>query len=110
VPYFGAGSEEIANERGDRSVVASIQAHGVGRNLQMFSSNLVVSCPSAGADWEQLLGRTHRQGQQADEVTYEYFDTFDHEVKTAVKDAEYIKGILGQDQRLLYCDKEGIDG
>jgi hypothetical protein len=87
--------------------VASIQAHGTGRNLQMFSRNLVVSCPSAGADWEQLLGRTHRQGQQADEVEYDFFDTFDHEVKTAVKDAAYIKDILGQDQRLLFADREG---
>ena len=71
-PFYGAGdvaAAGILQENGKRTVVASIKAHGTGRNLQAFCRNLVANPPSDGATWEQLLGRTHRQGQEADEVT-----------------------------------------
>ncbi|WP_228556631.1 helicase [Myxococcus sp. AB025B] len=67
VPFYGGGktaSEAILRETGKRSVVASIKAHATGKNLQQFFRNLVVTPPSDGATWEQLLARTHRPGQQ----------------------------------------------
>ena len=58
---------EDANPR-DGSIVVSVQANGEGRNLQAWNDNLVISPPPTGTVWEQLLGRTHREGQRADEV------------------------------------------
>lgn len=69
LPYFGGGPEasaDIIREKGERSIVASIRAHGTGKNLQVFSRNIIVTHPQD--DLEQLLGRTHRQGQEAKEV------------------------------------------
>lgn len=68
--HFGGGpdaSSEILHVDGSASIVASTRAHGTGKNLQMFSRNILVTHPQD--DLEQLLGRTHRQGQQADEVS-----------------------------------------
>ena len=58
---------------GREAVCASPRAHGTGKNLQQFARNLVANPPSDGATWEQLIGRTHRQGQEADEVTVEVY-------------------------------------
>ncbi len=107
-PLYGAGTEAstlILSEKGDRSVVASIRAHGVGKNLQMFSRQLVANPPSDGAAWEQMLGRTHRIGQGADEVTAEVYrhtaelrTAFD----TAISRANYIEATMGTKQKLVY--------
>lgn len=52
-----------------KAIIASRVSNGEGRNLQMFSRNLIVA-PAANAQvMEQLLGRTHRPGQTAHEVT-----------------------------------------
>lgn len=70
LPYFGGGpdaSADIIREKGDRSIVASIRAHGTGKNLQTFAKNIIITHPQD--DLEQLLGRTHRQGQEAKEVS-----------------------------------------
>jgi hypothetical protein len=66
VPYYGAGDDpEAATEP---LIIVAAKAHGTGRNLQRYSRNLVVSPSPSGAFLEQLIGRTHRQGQLADEV------------------------------------------
>jgi hypothetical protein len=66
-PFYEGGDESavaIETERGDRTVIASVNAHGTGRNLQKaFSRQLVTTASSGGNTWEQLLGRTHRPGQ-----------------------------------------------
>jgi hypothetical protein len=53
------------------SIVLSVQANSEGRNLQAWNDNLVISPPPTGTVWEQIIGRTHRQGQEADEVWFE---------------------------------------
>lgn len=107
VPYYGAGKDAevgILRERGERSVVASIAAHGTGRNLQSFSRNLVANVPSDGGRWEQLLGRTHREGQEADEIAVEVY-RHTPELILALDKArslsEYIEGTMGGTQKLL---------
>lgn len=112
LPYFGGGdlaSLEIAKETGARSIVASIKAHGTGKNLQAFSRNLVANSPSDGGAWEQLLGRTHRLGQTAESVSV---DVYRHtpEVARALEDARgfarYRKEVTGAIDRLelaCYC-------
>ncbi|WP_338865536.1 DEAD/DEAH box helicase family protein [Myxococcus stipitatus] len=107
VPFYGGGktaSEDILRETGRRSIVASIKAHATGKNLQQFSRNLVVTPPSDGATWEQLLARTHRPGQLAPCVevdvclhTQDYVSAF----ATARERARFIQQTDGQPQKLL---------
>lgn len=108
-PFFGAGDDSIIDETGDRVVIASLRAHGTGKNLQFaFSKNIVVSCPPSGATWEQLLGRTHRPGQVADEVTVDVFlhtDAMRDAWERAQHDARYIEDTTGQKQKLNYATK-----
>lgn len=49
----------------------SIPAHGTGKNLQAWHHNVVLEPPASAKAWEQLIGRTHRAGQRADEVVVE---------------------------------------
>lgn len=106
-PLFGPGKESsdaLVLERGLRSVVASIRSHGTGKNLQCFSRNLVANTPSDAAVWEQLLGRTHRQGQESDEVsTYVYRHTAVNieALSRAKMLAMYIQETMGGSQKLL---------
>ena len=88
---------------GAERLVISIRAHGTGKNLQMFSRNLVANPPSDGATWEQLLGRTHRAGQVADEVTFDVYrhtESFVNAVDRARDLSQYIEGTFGVTQRL----------
>ena len=103
-PLFGPGAEGILKERGTRTIVASIKAHGTGKNLQGFNRNLVTTSPTSGTVWEQLLGRTHRPGQEADEVTVDvYRHTLEMRsaVNKALRDADYQQTTTGNRQKLL---------
>lgn len=97
------GNARVLALDGSESVVSSIRAHGTGKNLQQFARNLVANPPSSGSEWEQLLGRTHRQGQTADEVTVEVY-RHTEPVRKAVEKArdlsEYIEETFGASQRL----------
>lgn len=104
---YGAGENDIVHENGQRAVVASM-AHHIGKNLQMFDRNLVVSPPTSGTIWEQKIARTHRPGQLSDEVNFwvylhcrESWGSF----MQAQRDSEYIYGTWGQEQRLRIATK-----
>ena len=97
------GNERVIALGGTEAVVASIRAHGTGKNLQQFARNLVANPPSSGSEWEQLLGRTHRQGQVADEVTVEVYRHTEPVVRAVEKArdlSEYIEESFGASQRL----------
>lgn len=47
-------------------LICSIKSHGSGLNLQHHCENLWFDYPESGKEIEQLIGRTHRQGQTAD--------------------------------------------
>ncbi len=107
IPYFAGGPEASAGILAQRtSCVASIAAHGTGKNLQSFSRNLVVHPPSGGDVWEQLLGRTHRPGQKADEVRVDFY-AHALELRSAFKSARrassYILHTTGAEQKLTYA-------
>lgn len=73
-PYYGeqgidARGTPIEKADPTKAIIASVAANATGRNLQAWNRNLVTSCPTGSATWEQMLGRTHRDGQLADEVT-----------------------------------------
>ncbi len=102
--YDGGGKDPELDEKGDRPVVCSIRANNEGSNLQgLFFKNLVVHPPSAGLLWEQLLGRTHRQGQRAETVLVDVFlhtAEFRRAFDTACQRALYIQTTNRTPQKL----------
>ncbi len=111
VPYYGergmSAEGQAIEARTGSSAVLSIQANGEGRNLQAWSRNLIASCPSSAATFEQLLGRTHRMGQRADEVIADVLVTSDLHVDAFIaarNGAHYLQDSLGQRQKLLTAD------
>jgi hypothetical protein len=88
---------------GKESIALSIKAHGIGKNLQAWSNQIVLTPPSGGLTWEQLLGRTHRAGQEADEVEciwYGHTSGFCNAMMRASSEAEYIENTTGNVQKL----------
>lgn len=101
VPYFGAGDDTILDYNGP--CIASIGAHGTGKNLQRYSQNILLFCPSAGATWEQLISRTHRPGQREDTVSFrvsQHTSELRNAFRKALRDATYIEKTMGQPQKL----------
>ena len=112
VPYYSRGGldasgRSILQHPKGYPMICSIAANAEGRNLQAWSSNLIVSPPSSGATWEQLLGRTHRDGQEEDEVTATLLLALREQGRSferARNDARYITDTTGQEQKLTYAD------
>jgi hypothetical protein len=107
-PLYGPGSGEKLqnNEKGDRSVVCSIKANSEGWNLIQFNNNLITTPPSSSKTNEQLLGRTHRSTQKADEVEATYYlhtPEMRKALQDAVRSAEYAEQTKQGRQKLLYC-------
>jgi len=85
IPYFAQGAltktgeslpqlaQAIREKREKvRPIICSVAACGTGQNLQPWNQNLITTGITQAADAEQLLGRTHRDGQEADEVSAEF--------------------------------------
>jgi hypothetical protein len=86
------------------TVALSRAGFGMGTNLQAWSTNIVVEPLSNGEAWEQLLGRTHREGQQADDVLIVvayWFHAARSALDAALTDAAYVQNMTGQNQKLL---------
>lgn len=62
-------SEGAAERCKGKFLVASIMAHGTGKNLQFMTDQCYVQFPWNEATAQQAIGRTHRKGQKADTVT-----------------------------------------
>ena len=104
--YHGAGDSSILHTT-DQTIIASAAAHGQGKDLQRWSSNLVTAPSASGKAWEQVLGRTHRPGQEADTVTCDVFVHVPELVDAFVKAqaaARYIEETTGNSQKLCYAD------
>ena len=113
--YCPSGADELIESigdplrsgKGDRLVVASVAAHGVGRNLQAFKNQLVVEWPRDETLAEQFLARVHRTGQEMDEVVVHTMISteWDHVNRAAtISDAIYVDLTTGAPRRVLYCD------
>jgi hypothetical protein len=85
----------------------SLSAHGTGKNLQAWSNQVLIHPLAHPSTWEQLLARTHRPGQQEDEVKFHVISggLFGKAFYNAIKDAQYIQDTTGQNQRLIYATK-----
>jgi hypothetical protein len=113
VPYFGASAMDARSgklvEEHNASAIVSIASCREGRNLQRWNANLVLVPPTVGSWWEQLLGRTHRDGQEADEVTCEIPLMLREQYEAlaqAIQDAEYTQLTTGMPQKLVYATKD----
>lgn len=110
VPYAGKkgltqDGRAIEDLAGD-PVIASMASSSEGRNLQAWSRNLITCPQSMGADTEQLMARTHRDHQLADEVTFDVLSgCVENELSFAQarKDADMLFQTTGQEQRLGYA-------
>ena len=112
IPYYGEGGfssdgKFIENHPVGTPLIASIKANKEGKNLQGWARNLVCHPPSSGSWWEQMIGRTHRDGQQAALVTFEMFAScIEHyqAFERACGDAMYTQDSTPMVQKLLYAD------
>lgn len=98
---YGGGQNDVVTET--NTCALSLAAHKEGKNLQAFSRNLYVCPPMSGLAWEQSIGRTHRTGQQADEVTVEMFlHGIDLWVafRNAREESAYVRELIGTKPRL----------
>ena len=94
------------------SAVLSIDANSVGRNLQAWARNFVVDVPPNGAKWEQMIARTHRDGQKACAVSVDVLFGCIEDVLgfwRALEDSQYAEDMTGQAQKLVHADLEGVE-
>lgn len=103
----GIGAEaRILAETGKRSIVASIQSHGTGRDglQKLFNQQLIANPPASADSFEQLLGRLHRIGQASDDVTsyvYRHTSELADAIDNAIKQARFAEDATGNLQKLL---------
>ena len=111
-PFFhrdGKDQKGNAIEKADpkQSLILSIASNAEGRNLQAWNRNLILTPMGTGKVWEQLLGRTHRSGQQADEI---YVDIMmgcrelEESLDQALRDADFNQRMSKNPQKLLLAD------
>lgn len=108
---YGGGDEASrrlnANKSEAHPAIASISSHGTGKNLQAWGNQIVAHPLAHPARWEQMLARTHRAGQQRDDVRCVVYrhSLFGRALNRARDSARYVFETTGQNQRLLYCTK-----
>lgn len=115
-PYYGQHGLSLTGESIDRSraktAIVSAKACSEGFNLQDqttctgWNRNLFVTPPIKSLDWEQRVGRTHREGQTADRVVVDYFVGCRENalaLPSALSYARYTSDTFGR-QKLLDAD------
>lgn len=105
-PMYGTGDksdEALTQVKVPHTAVISIRAHSQGKNLQAWGNHFIAHPLSDGARWEQLLGRSHRQGQtrKVVTVTVPSFAEFGVALASAREASKYIEESTGLKQRLL---------
>lgn len=104
------GSIEDTSPEKDGCIIAAIKSIGEGFNLQKhWTHNLITSSPTTNTTYEQLIGRTHRTGQEADEVVIDVMLGCIEQwagLRQAISEAQRTKDTEGGDQKLLLADKE----
>ena len=112
LPYYGrkgldANNCMIEEHPANKSLIASIRSNSTGRNLQAWHNNLITSMPANGLQTEQLFGRTHRDGQEADEVSFDVLVSCAEHAGAfwqAKRDSEYVLDSTGSPQKILVAD------
>lgn len=112
--YFQSGGADDkgpiykTSEAEDGCIIASIASNGEGQDLQHgWSNNLITSVPTTNLVWEQLIGRTHRHGQEADEVKFDVMLGCSESLNgfnQACSDARYQNQTQDAPKKLLLAD------
>lgn len=108
VLWKGAGTRWLYGDGSERFFcVASISSHMEGKNLQQHRNQHLVQWPRPANHMEQLLGRLHRTGQQADRLVVQTnvsteFDKL--QVAATLCDTVYLAETLGGNPKLLLAD------
>ena len=100
---YGAGSDTPPTAEDFPAV--SLAVHGKGKNMQAWDSMVVLEPPASGQVYEQLIGRIHRPGQEADLCTVDVVNP-GKSLHDAREDADYIEATTGGRQKLSYCSYE----
>lgn len=121
IPFYGEGQDDAVNELATkclsgeilpRTIALSLRAHGTGKNLQAWSKNLVLYPPATNDAWEQTIGRTHRPGQEAEEIEVDVI-LASKSAETAMENAlSYSKSVeetTGQPQKLNLAVQLPVD-
>lgn len=98
---------ETVDSKKHKVIACSSNAHRKGKHLTAYGRNIVLCPSSSGSHWEQLAGRTHRQGQERDEVWIHVYAHTGAYVKSLLKariKARYAQETLKQPQKFLYAD------
>lgn len=106
VPLYGPDRDP--RKATEPIILASLHAHGDGKNLQAFSRQLWTSMPPNGTIIEQGIGRSHRPGQKDDTVEVSWFGHTDASLEAwgqVLADAEYVQATTGHRQKVLYATK-----
>jgi len=107
-PLYDGGTHPESEERGDRTILCSIDAHATGKNMQQFCRALIAN---PQGQWEQLLARHHRAGQAQTVVTvdlYTHTSEFTAPLEYAVEEARFTYESTRKNERLLYAEKIGL--
>lgn len=109
--YFGAKGLAadgvfIDDASAGEAIIASIDANKEGRNLQKWHRNLVVSMQDGADVMQQLIGRTHRTGQEEDVTVDILLGCREHAnaMRKALAAAEAVRDTTGEDSKLLMAD------
>lgn len=118
VPYFGQEGRDakgvyldqvaLASDKFNGPIIASLDANKTGRDLQFkWDKNLFMTAMSDGAECQQSLARTHREGTDADVVEADMFmGCIEHAAafEKAMSRARYIEDMTTEKQRLNFAD------
>lgn len=94
------------------AIIVSVDANREGRNLQRKWHRNLITSPEEGADkWQQLLGRTHRPGQEDDVAADVFLGCAEHSRAwtKALAGAESIRDTVGSESKLLIADIDWPD-
>jgi len=97
----GEGADWSMGDGSERFFCVASMCHAVGKNLQHFRHQLILQQPW---NWEQLLGRLHRKGQEADCVVTSLLLplTLDEMVlSSGIVDAIYSTETMGTQPKIL---------
>lgn len=115
LPYYAgqgltADGRFIEDADPTRAAIVSTDANREGKNLQGIWSRNLITCPWESATvWEQAIGRTHRPGQRADEVTIDVLlGCAEHASawEKANARARAVRDTTGAEQKILLADVE----
>lgn len=107
VPVFRDGTQTPDPHKHPVAAL-SISVFNKGRNFQAWDNQLILEVPTNGATWQQMLGRTHRQGQTSPVVSASIFQhtwTLRQKLDKAIERARYAQGMTGEPQKLLQAKR-----